>query len=1257
MKTDIQHRYNRGCSCRSRGSSHLSSYLPKAFWPVFAFITVFLGLSFAANAADTIRVNIPRVTVTMARSYNFSSAANSVYVPVEFNSTMSADEVADYIEESNVFLFDHFGDDVVEMSGVSDDLGTIYLDIKPNTGITRVLLITSVSSDSKVITVVQAGDTPEPEPEPEPEPDEKFNIPGNWKMVRHYTDETGNNYVTDITFYDGLGYPSQIVNVGASPAGNRNIVTPIVYDRMRRSDSVLFLPYASATVNTIKEESSPLQGQSSFYGTMFGTGESNYAKTRRVYEPSELNRVSREYKPGSAYTNKNVSYSYETNGENEVYNLIADLETGALSASGPFYLAGYLFKDVVTDEDGNTFTTYTDDEGKLIMERRGTDKETYYVYDDRGFLSWVITPAGSALLSEPFYSDRWSKTSAKAVNYCYIYSYDYRGNITEKSIPGAGTSEYVYDKGGRLVLERDANLKGKNRWIYHVYDNIGREIECNLVQGTASVTRASAQTNYNNLSINNSYPQLGGGTPDTPPSAIGSFTLICKLSQTRFGGGVYRTAASTQTSSFTVPSYLAFSPVSGVAESADLDNVKVIGYKLYEKIAMLDGSENGNAGSSNTSYIERAFHYDRKGRVMQVVEKNSTGGISRTSTKYDFRGNILAVDENHSAGSLTITKGTTYSYDQRGRLLSERVLIDGVEKAAVNYSYDALGNLTGKSYGNGVTDNLQYNIQGWGTVSQTVKGSETLYSQRLSYYDAEKGSGLYNGNISEWRIQQGTNAASTYRYGYDRLGRLTESSRYAGSGTSATNSWCERGIDYDLNGNIVTLQRFGSNASAAEDDLSYSYNGNRLVGLAGSSQGAELNASYSYDAGGNMVYDGRRGLGISYNMLNLPARVVEKSGATAADGAVKAEYLYSADGIKQRVVDGAGSNGYLYLGTLVLSKSGESYTLSSTGFGGGRIIGGAGNSCLAYYYGTDHLGSVRVITDGGGSVVERNDYYPLGMRASTGNSYPQLTTNLYKYNGKEVQTVGNLGFTDYGARMYDNFTGRWFVPDPLAEKYVSMSPYMYCGGNTIGIIDVDGREVKSVFNRGTNKLYILDLDHYQKGLPIKYVSASDYQLKGIRDKNGNLTHNQVLVINNVFSGGQVENRKIVRNANDNRQKTIPNAMYDIVDNNADTRHTGWFRIDRQDNSRYNDKDDVTGRNGYRFHLGGLSWGCITVDITQEDAQAVWDVVTSILNSTSTTTVPEKRGKQWLNPFSKLTKYGTMEVIGDDKIPYKQKETE
>ena len=118
----------------------------KSLYSIILLIMLMLLMPFISFAADTIRVNIPRVTVTMARSYNFTSAANSVYVPVEFNSAMSADKVADYIEESNAFLFDHYGDDVVEISGVSDDLGTIYLDIKPNTGIKRVLLITSTGS-------------------------------------------------------------------------------------------------------------------------------------------------------------------------------------------------------------------------------------------------------------------------------------------------------------------------------------------------------------------------------------------------------------------------------------------------------------------------------------------------------------------------------------------------------------------------------------------------------------------------------------------------------------------------------------------------------------------------------------------------------------------------------------------------------------------------------------------------------------------------------------------------------------------------------------------------------------------------------------------------------------------------------------------------------------------------------------------------------------------------------------------------------
>lgn len=136
---------------------------------------------------------------------------------------------------------------------------------------------------------------------------------------------------------------------------------------------------------------------------------------------------------------------------------------------------------------------------------------------------------------------------------------------------------------------------------------------------------------------------------------------------------------------------------------------------------------------------------------------------------------------------------------------------------------------------------------------------------------------------------------------------------------------------------------------------------------------------------------------------------------------------------------------------------------------------------------------------------------------------------------------------------------------------------------------------------------------------------------------------------NIFSGRKSINEVVEREASNSKQKPIQNGTYDLLDNNADTRHTDWFRLDKQDEHRYNDKDDSTGRNGFRLHLGKLSYGCITCDISQGNRQEEWNVVTKILNTTSTTTVPEKRGKQSLNPFSWLTNYGTVKVTGEDGI--------
>lgn len=68
------------------------------------------------------------------------------------------------------------------------------------------------------------------------------------------------------------------------------------------------------------------------------------------------------------------------------------------------------------------------------------------------------------------------------------------------------------------------------------------------------------------------------------------------------------------------------------------------------------------------------------------------------------------------------------------------------------------------------------------------------------------------------------------------------------------------------------------------------------------------------------------------------------------------------------------------------------------------------------------------------------------------------STNRLLYNGKELQDkVAGLRWYDYGARMYDPQLGRWWVMDPLSEKYYSYSSYCYVGNNPIIRIDPDGR--------------------------------------------------------------------------------------------------------------------------------------------------------------------------------------------------------
>ena len=107
---------------------------------------------------------------------------------------------------------------------------------------------------------------------------------------------------------------------------------------------------------------------------------------------------------------------------------------------------------------------------------------------------------------------------------------------------------------------------------------------------------------------------------------------------------------------------------------------------------------------------------------------------------------------------------------------------------------------------------------------------------------------------------------------------------------------------------------------------------------------------------------------------------------------------------------------------------------------------------------TDHIGSVRTIIDGNGSVKERNDYYPFGARHMK-SDYPQLADNRNKFSEKEIQVTGDLDYLDFGKRMYDSELARWFNIDPQAEQYLSLTPYHYSANNPIYYTDKNGEEL------------------------------------------------------------------------------------------------------------------------------------------------------------------------------------------------------
>ena len=737
--------------------------------------------------------------------------------------------------------------------------------------------------------------------------------------------------VVTTEYVDGLGRSLQIVTRNGSMATNgvaRDMVAAKIYDEFGRERQ----SYGAFSANSAGGNSSlsdglfklnPFEQQASFMQEQYGAQGESWFYGMSNFESSPLNRPLESFAPGnnwagsSSQTSESLRHSVKTK---YWFNTTLDSvrvwkvtdagvgNWGSYSSPGsPWYASGLLNKLVTVDEQGKQVVEYKDKHGLVVLKKvqltatadDGSGKGhhgwlcTYYIYDDLNRLRAVVQPRGVELLI----ANGWSITAlSNAIlnEQSFRYEYDERGRMIVKKVPGAGEVYMVYDARDRLVLTQDANMRAGSpvQWMYTLYDDLNRPLATGLWNNSSSrathATPASTSTAYPNLSgqtyteltrtFYDNYDWLGShGNPLPTTRNTGDDGLL--LSQ--------------DFSNFPYP------------ESVVQSNATR---------GLVTGTKTLLLGTGN--YVFSTNYYDAKGRLIQTMGHNITGGLDIATTQYGWQGlPLLTISkvEKQGTNSQTSVVVSRHHYDSLSRLVKtekklKNSLVNGnymsLYVTVADNQYDALGQLKKKILapttgpGGGPLDSLtyDYNIRGW------MLGMNRLYAKDVhqdNYFGFDLGydksqNGIignlsyagpqYNGNISGtvWK-SRGDGEKRKYDFTYDAANRILSAdfNQYTSSSfnKSAGLDFSMSGMSYDANGNILTMNQRGWKgvASATIDSLLYSYisYSNKLLNVfdrandvntkLGDFRTSSLHPSvssknssttdYTYDANGNLVKD------------------------------------------------------------------------------------------------------------------------------------------------------------------------------------------------------------------------------------------------------------------------------------------------------------------------------------------------------------------------------------------------------------------
>lgn len=537
-----------------------------------------------------------------------------------------------------------------------------------------------------------------------------------------------NNSLTSIQYSDGLGRANMSVAKKITPTG-KDLVSMTSYDAEGMvAESWLPVPVTPSALP-------PAYSSLATTAATFYKDTHPYSASRRSYDQIYIDTLllpgqdwHRNGKASERISHPNASGE----GADKTWAAVKYIVSGNGVKKEGYYPELTLMAHHFTDEDGKTNMAFYDDEGKIVLERKIYNAaakifyDTYYVYDKKNLLRFVLSPEASNRMTSTstVYTSQGTNTAGNPIDqYCFIYEYDNEKRCIRKKLPGADWTEYVYDKAGRLVLQQDANQRNQTEkeWSFTLYDKYGRTIQQGTVK--SNKTRAAFQTEYDTKAATESWTSTGYTNTNTFGVAAAK-RLVMQVNY-------YDTYEFLDIPQYSgIRNNLLYMASSGYGQKA----TRIVDGVDISTRGMLTGTETRLL--DNTASTTQAFYYDDRGRMVQERSNNHLNGSGVTYNAYNFNNTLEKTNTFQRDPSCRYPGqvGYSYLYDRAGRHTSTMQYVMGTGN--INYRiridstrYNDLGQVSSRrlhqeAYPIGYT----YNIRG-----QLTSINSSLFSQTISY--------------------------------------------------------------------------------------------------------------------------------------------------------------------------------------------------------------------------------------------------------------------------------------------------------------------------------------------------------------------------------------------------------------------------------------------------------------------------------------------------------------------------------------------